>query len=124
MLEQLTACECTDAGWCERHQCQKDTTSLERCQRFQGWFELWESGRGPGQNLSRSMMDRLRSVCLHRGPHVRFEKCPSCIGNVEIKIFQCSIHGECNLSGTMLSTACCLSCGDFQSTLVPVSTRG
>lgn len=35
--------------------------------------------------------------CQHRGDVVRLVKCPSCRGEVLIKVFSCVVHGECSL---------------------------
>lgn len=44
-----TGCVCTEAGWCERHQCHKTSHWVHLCQTRPGYFQLWEEGQGPGQ---------------------------------------------------------------------------
>jgi len=44
-----TGCTCTEAGWCERHQCHKTAHWVELCQTHPGYWQLWEEQRGPGQ---------------------------------------------------------------------------
>lgn len=45
----MTDCQCTKPGWCERHQCRKTEYWLYLCQTQEDYFQLWESGNGPGQ---------------------------------------------------------------------------
>lgn len=47
----MTGCVCKEPGWCVRHQCHKHARWHELCQTDEGYFEAWEAGRGPGQNL-------------------------------------------------------------------------
>lgn len=44
-----TECECTSAGWCQRHQCYKTAHWVRLCQKEPAYFQAWEAGRGPGQ---------------------------------------------------------------------------
>ena len=44
-----TGCECTEPGWCERHQCNKTPQWHRLCQTSQKYFDAYEQGRGPGQ---------------------------------------------------------------------------
>ena len=46
-----TDCECAAPGWCDRHQCKKHPHFHKLCQSRTDYFELWEKGAGPGQNL-------------------------------------------------------------------------
>jgi len=48
-VDVITGCTCTEAGWCERHQCHKTAHYVHLCQTRPGYFQLWEEGRGPGQ---------------------------------------------------------------------------
>jgi hypothetical protein len=45
----VTPCECTQAGWCPRHQCEKTEHWVHLCQTRPDYFELYEQGLGPGQ---------------------------------------------------------------------------
>jgi hypothetical protein len=47
----LTACECTEPGWCERHKCQKTPAWYLLCRRQEAYYQLWEQGQGPCLNL-------------------------------------------------------------------------
>ncbi len=44
----LTDCECTEPGWCERHECNKSWRLHQMCRRSRSYFQAWEEGRGPG----------------------------------------------------------------------------
>lgn len=35
--------------------------------------------------------------CIHRGPQTGLQDCPSCQGNVHVKVFQCHRRGSCSL---------------------------
>lgn len=94
-IEHLTDCECTDPGWCQRHQCEKSSFLYEMCRRSQGCFELWESGRGPAQNQPEPTVLPRTAVCQHRGIETRRVNCPTCRGHVELKVFACNLHVEC-----------------------------
>lgn len=52
-------------------------------------------------------------LCIHKGDETRREKCGSCNGNVEVKVFACAAHGECTISKAVGETACCLTCKDY-----------
>jgi len=45
----MTQCQCTEAGWCERHQIKKSAHLVHLCQTKEDYFQAWEEGRGPGQ---------------------------------------------------------------------------
>lgn len=42
-----TPCECTAAGWCERHHCTKNAAARQFCRTNQIVFDAFEAGRGP-----------------------------------------------------------------------------
>jgi hypothetical protein len=44
-----TGCECPLAGYCERHGMNKHVHNHTLCQNHEGYFNMWEEGRGPGQ---------------------------------------------------------------------------
>jgi hypothetical protein len=52
MSNQVTDCECTDAGFCPRHRCRKTEHWLMLCQTRPDYFQRWEQGQGPGQHRS------------------------------------------------------------------------
>lgn len=47
----MTPCQCTSPGHCERHKCNKNAHWLNLCQTRQDYFDLWETGKGPGQPI-------------------------------------------------------------------------
>lgn len=57
-----TNCECAAPGWCERHQCKKHPHFHKLCQTRADYFELWEKGAGPGQNLQQATTDSIEST--------------------------------------------------------------
>ena len=42
-------CQCTGAGWCERHQIDKSANMVRLCQKRGAHWEAWENGTGLGQ---------------------------------------------------------------------------
>lgn len=57
----MTPCECTEPGWCPRHQCRKPAEWHALCRLRLDYFEAWEKGRGlylPGDQPSDSFRDR------------------------------------------------------------------
>lgn len=50
--------------------------------------------------------------CIHRGAVTRMVECKSCGGNVQAKVMECSIHGECSLFSKALGVKRCQGCGD------------
>lgn len=38
----MTDCECTQPGWCERHQCVKSPTLFQLCRRSQHHYRMFE----------------------------------------------------------------------------------
>jgi hypothetical protein len=59
--------------------------------------------------------------CIHRGAELRKQSCPTCRGTVQIKIYACAIHGECELSGRLMGVRCCAQCDDFEAPKRPDS---
>lgn len=45
----MTGCVCPEPGFCQRHGCKKTPHLHRLCQTRDDYFELWESGKGPGQ---------------------------------------------------------------------------
>ncbi len=48
---QTTPCECLAMGYCVRHKCNKAAHFHKLCKTNIGYFEQYERGEGPGQNL-------------------------------------------------------------------------
>jgi hypothetical protein len=108
---QLTDCECTEPGWCERHQRFKSPMLFRACERLPALFALWEQGDTSEQKLLST--ERLKSPCRHRGEQSRMIECPGCRGAVRLKVFACAIHGECVLAGNVDPYATCVTCLEY-----------
>jgi hypothetical protein len=52
-MKKTTKCECPLAGYCNRHQVQKTPHMHKLCENHQGYFELWENCKGPGQDQAK-----------------------------------------------------------------------
>lgn len=66
------------------------------------------------QTLPKRECDSDTSNCKYRSQEsIRKQECPSCSGNIQIKVFACSIHGECCLSDKLSDIQNCYSCKDF-----------
>lgn len=113
--EKVTDCECTEAGYCERHQCQKTPYLFAMCQRASDLFRRWELGEGPGQFQSRQAVARTHGQCRHREKELRTEVCPTCRGHVALKVFKCELHNECTILLALPALASCVTCNDFSS---------
>lgn len=63
----------------------------------------------------------LRSVrecrsCVHLGELLHLEPAICCGGKkTKHKIFDCAVHGECQLGQVVAGVACCVKCEHFQS---------
>ena len=44
---KVTDCECTEPGFCPRHQCEKNGHFHSLCRSRPDYFALWEAGTGP-----------------------------------------------------------------------------
>jgi hypothetical protein len=69
-------------------------------------------GRSPRPEVvSRSPLDQFLA-CIHRGTELRQEACPICPAGTRIKIFACSIHGECQLDDKIAGLKFCGTCDE------------
>ncbi len=41
-------------------------------------------------------------------------QCPTCAGNVEIKLMTCEKHGTCTRGKPLQGVRCCADCGDYR----------
>lgn len=49
--------------------------------------------------------------CVHLGqPTGEMRKCPSCTGDVDVKLFGCAIHTQCTVAKEVADIACCAKC--------------
>lgn len=111
---KVTACECSEAGWCERHQCYKSPMWFRLCGRSPQLFALWEQGRGPGQPGSGTSFKAATRPCRHRRDVRRTVACPACRTQVALKVFGCRLHEECTIATQLAGVACCAACPDHE----------
>lgn len=45
--------------------------------------------------------------CVHLGEEVDRVSCPTCNGNVQLKVFACAKHGHCTIDRRVSWLACC-----------------
>lgn len=50
----------------------------------------------------------MTSDCPHRQEESRLVSCPSCRGNVQIKVFACSLNGECTIGKAISGIHLCV----------------
>lgn len=50
--EKKTECECPLAGFCSRHGIKKNKHWHKLCQSHEGYFQMWEECKGPGQHFT------------------------------------------------------------------------
>jgi len=110
---KVTECECTQPGWCPRHQCEKSAYWLSMCQRVPALIAAWDRGAGP-RGAAQAVGDRSRERCVHLGAEIRREQCSGCRGNVLVKVLHCDIHQECTVAREIESIATCRTCGDYR----------
>lgn len=51
-MEKITQCSCTNPGFCQRHNINKNPHYFHLCQTNEKYFNLWESCRGMGQEFT------------------------------------------------------------------------
>jgi hypothetical protein len=120
---RMTPCECSAPGFCARHQCEKDRSLYELCRRNPEFYAAWERGElRPGQQQS-AVSERLRVPCRHRQSETREVTCPSCRGQVRLKVFGCNRHGECTVGAVAGAIVCCLSCLDYDAVVRTAEER-
>lgn len=56
--------------------------------------------------------DRSRP-CQHLGQPIGFVECPTCNGNVRLKVFACDIHQQTTMKKPMSGIACCATCREY-----------
>jgi hypothetical protein len=112
---KVTDCECVGPGWCERHQCFKSLELFRFCQLHPGTFQLWEEGRGPGQSVTRRHGKPRTVPCVHRRAALREEPCPTCRGSIRLKVFVCTLHGQCTVGWPLTGLAWCATCVDYET---------
>jgi hypothetical protein len=79
--------------------CRGELLPPEKCEEYR---KLWDS-----------LKNNKRGPCLYRGDRKRLQTCETCSGKVQIKVFECSIHGECTPAKVLPGIQCCRGCGDY-----------
>lgn len=58
----------------------------------------------------------VRPPCSHLGDDTgRRVTCPTCKGNVQLKLFTCDVHGNCTRENAVQGITCCKNCPDYSS---------
>lgn len=70
-------------------------------------------GAGTGANNANTARHPTNAVCKWKGEQTGKVRCPSCRGNVMVKIFQCQKHDRATLTKAVAGIACCTTCDDF-----------
>ncbi len=118
-----TDCECTQEGWCERHQCLKGRGMFLLCQRSTQAFERWEMGQGSGQDSKHPKLEILKAPCIYRDIDPIDEvPCELCGAKQKmVPVFACRKHTECTVMPTggrsqrTESLASCLRCDSYEA---------
>lgn len=108
-----TECECQAPGWCERHECSKSRLRYDLCRTNVAFFRMWENGGGPGQLANSKRNPAEVKPCVHLGALLGTETCHGCSGQVEIKVFECGVHGRCAIGAALPDIACCYWCEEY-----------
>lgn len=91
-----TTLRCTVCG-CTREWTRTDTLPKQQCR-----------GATP-RPAARSQA----APCVHLGSELRLQDCPTCRGNVRVKVFACPLHGETTLAKPIEGLHCCDGCWDY-----------
>jgi hypothetical protein len=75
--------------------------------------ELWDALT---PRADRPAGSATRAPCKHLGPEVRRQRCPTCRGAVELRLFACPLHTECTFATALPGIACCTNCPDHDPT--------
>lgn len=55
-----------------------------------------------------------RASCIHKSSSYVLRGCPTCGGNVQVKLFECTIHGRCSVKRVSSLIQACVGCPDFK----------
>lgn len=75
-------------------------------------------GKATQTHVKQVTVSSLKSVvkslpCIHLGePNGNTVSCPSCRGTVQLKLFNCKIHGSTTLVKSISGIYCCVTCPD------------
>jgi hypothetical protein len=109
-----------DGGHCGLH---GRTCSFGVCARCPdtadaGWARrLLRAGRTKGTEGTEG------GKCKHRGAVVREERCRSCCGHVQVKVYECAVHGECQLGRKLGGVRTCAGCENWRLNKVPAGVN-
>ncbi len=57
-----------------------------------------------------------KGPCVHLGPPTgEFRDCPTCSGNVRLKVMGCGVHTTTTVGRKVDGVACCVGCPDFKA---------
>lgn len=121
VMNNPTQCQCSESGYCTLMRRGFDPPEgrlmsparWEECSNADGqhaaWFPMF---------LSEITKERPATAsdsqpCIHRGEENGRIECPSCSGMVQVKTFDCAVHGSCTLGKRLDEMACCVGCGDY-----------
>jgi hypothetical protein len=92
----MTLCECTipDGGYCERHAIHKTAHWVELCQTRQAYWQAWEEGWGPTQNIPAVAVPATPASTPPGGPGSELKKILSWFGITDIKGCPCRDHAR------------------------------
>jgi hypothetical protein len=55
------------------------------------------------------------AACRHRGVMLRRQGCETCLGNWQINVSACPVHGECTTHTQLPGVACCKLCDNYEA---------
>lgn len=68
--------------------------------------------------------DTRHLVCKHLGAaNGELVRCPTCTGEVKLKLFHCAVHGQCTQAKIVDGVASCIQCAD-RADIVPFAIKG
>jgi hypothetical protein len=79
-----------------------------------------KAGRGKGTKGTEGTEG---GKCKHRGAVVREERCRSCCGHVQVKVYECAVHGECQLGRKLGGVRTCAGCENWRLNKVPAGVN-
>ena len=97
-------CTCPLAGFCPTHNRKMVGRKYEICQginvtdqRREAYLTHWTAQPVPKAS---------NRECGHRGGEIEKRQCPTCSGHVMVKLFACTVHGECSISKSVGAKVC------------------
>ena len=60
-------------------------------------------------------VDRRKVPCVYRGRETESRLCKTCAGRVQVKVFECEIHGACTISKRVKAQIpVCMNCQEYK----------